>query len=397
MCLPQFEHSLPAQLSSTVDLQYGHSIIIISSSLSIIQLQKTFVNFRRFDIIRQVFNIVGKEFKKLADYDAVIDKLGGVFDDSVVQEKAFAQSGLTKAVYEYITSLGVSSAAEMTFSQKLKLSTIALKEQAAAFIASPLGKAAVIGAAIFAIVKIVDALTVSLEDSREKLDELKSEYNDNESELQSLNSELQTTIDRIEELEGKDTLTFTEAEELQNLKKQNAELERQIALYETIQRQKNQEIYKTFIDTMNKDVNDVDDKKFNSSGTWTTTKYDDLVSENYNPTDYKYWRKESGGHITRISEREYIEAVMMRREEIVSALAGSLEADEEKQLESLLKEIDDYLVTKSQEFTGAAEGISYINNPTTDDERAVNEWLNFINDYLFSDQLQNRRLWSSSL
>lgn len=197
MCLPQFEHSLPAQLSSTVDLQYGHSIIVISSSLSIIQLQKTFVNFRRFDIIRQVFNIVGKEFKKLADYDAVIDKLGGVFDDSVVQEKAFAQSGLTKAVYEYITSLGVSSAAEMTFSQKLKLSTIALKEQAAAFIASPLGKAAVIGAAIFAIVKIVDALTVSLEDSREKLDELKSEYNDNESELQSLNSELQTTIDRI--------------------------------------------------------------------------------------------------------------------------------------------------------------------------------------------------------
>ena len=98
----------------------------------------------------------------------MIDKLGGVFDDSVVQEKAFAQSGLTKAVYEYITSLGVSSAAEMTFSQKLKLSTIALKEQAAAFIASPLGKAAVIGAAIFAVVKIVDTLKQKAEEARQE-------------------------------------------------------------------------------------------------------------------------------------------------------------------------------------------------------------------------------------
>lgn len=201
-----------------------------------------------------VFNVVAREFSKIDKYDSVIDKLGGTLDDDVLHSKALSQSGLTTAVYEYITSLGVSSAAEMTFSQKLKLTTIALKEQAAAFLASPLGKAVIIGAAIFAVVKIIDAVKQSVEEAREALAELGEEFKENESKLQELNGELETTADRIAELEGKDTLTFTEAEELQNLKKQNNELEREIALLETIQRIKSQERNATFVETMEKDL-----------------------------------------------------------------------------------------------------------------------------------------------
>lgn len=115
-----------------------------------------------------VFNVVAREFSKIDKYDSVIDKLGGTLDDDVLHSKALSQSGLTTAVYEYITSLGVSSAAEMTFSQKLKLTTIALKEQAAAFLASPLGKAVIIGAAIFAVVKIIDAVKQSIEEARQE-------------------------------------------------------------------------------------------------------------------------------------------------------------------------------------------------------------------------------------
>lgn len=113
------------------------------------------VNVRTIDIYYDsVFNIVGREFSKLDKYDDIIGKLGGTLSDDALHSKALAQSGLTQAVYDYVASLGVTSAAEMTFTQKLKMSAIALKEQAAAFWASPLGKAAVIGAAIFAIVKI---------------------------------------------------------------------------------------------------------------------------------------------------------------------------------------------------------------------------------------------------
>lgn len=267
----------------------------------------------------------------------------------------------------------------------MKQLTAIIWAQVKAWAMTPFGMATIAAAAIFAIVKIVDALTVSLEESREALADLREEYKENEDEIATLNDELQTTIDRINELQGKDSLTFTEAEELDNLRKQNAELERQIALLETVQKQKMLGIHKTFIDVMEKDVNNVDDKKFNSSGAYTTTKYDKLVSENYEPTDYKYWRKENGGHITRISEQEYIKAVMMRREEVVNSLSGKLTDKERESLSSLLNEIDDYLTDKSQEFADAADGISYVSNPTTSDEKAVNEWLDFIND--FNDQM----------
>lgn len=87
--------------------------------------------------------------------------------------------------------------------------------QVTAWAATPFGRATIAAAGIFAIVKLVDLFTVSVEESREALAELKEEYNDNDNELTTLNDELQTTIDRINELQGKDSLTFTEAEELE--------------------------------------------------------------------------------------------------------------------------------------------------------------------------------------
>ena len=47
-----------------------------------------------------------------------------------------------------------------------------------------------------------------------------------------MNSELETTNKRIEELEAKDALSFTDKAELDNLREQNAELERSISLLE---------------------------------------------------------------------------------------------------------------------------------------------------------------------
>lgn len=65
-----------------------------------------------------------------------------------------------------------------------------------------------------------------------KLEEETENLKNIRSNLDSLNSELETTKSRIEELESKGPLTLTEQEELNKLKEQNAELERQIQLEE---------------------------------------------------------------------------------------------------------------------------------------------------------------------
>jgi len=158
--------------------------------------------------------------------------LGGVFDDSVVREKAFAQSGLTKAVYEYITSLGVSSTAEMTFSQKLKLSTIALKEQAAAFWASPLGKAAVIGAAIFAIVKIINAVKQSIEEARQEAIESADAAAQLSDEISTLTLKYASLSEAVKTDESaKESLISTQSELIEKLGLEQYEIDQLIEKY----------------------------------------------------------------------------------------------------------------------------------------------------------------------
>ena len=107
-----------------------------------------------------------------------------------------------------------------------------------------------IGAAIFAIVKIVDAVVTTTEELEEELSGLKSELSDIQSELDSVNNELKTTQERMDELLGKDKLSFTEKEELKQLKKANDELEREIYLLEQREKRKNKEVAQKFVETM---------------------------------------------------------------------------------------------------------------------------------------------------
>lgn len=55
------------------------------------------------------------------------------------------------------------------------------------------------------------------------------------SEIESINKELETTKDRIDELNGKENLSFTEQEELERLKEQNAELDRELKYKQALQ------------------------------------------------------------------------------------------------------------------------------------------------------------------
>lgn len=100
----------------------------------------------------------------------------------------------------------------------------------ALIMATPLKWVLLIAAGITAAVIAIDALTTSHKEYVEQLKDTNQELEDLRSNIDALNSELKTTKERIEELENKGPLTLTEQEELEKLKEQNAELERQIQL-----------------------------------------------------------------------------------------------------------------------------------------------------------------------
>lgn len=221
-------------------------------------------------------------------------------------------------------------------------------------------------AAMLALVKVAIEVSKETERAREKLIDLKKEYSDNESELSSLNDQLKTTEERISELESKDALTFTEAEELDNLKAQNAELQRSIDLLETQQRIKASEVNKAFVDTMNKDLHSQQeffvDPDMNIG----------IDESQYIESQFRTYR-ENADKIASL-DKQYSDD-----------LANKRYLDERKRLEENNEKISKYLLSRSEQFKQDTDGISYIKEPSSEDERAVNEYLDYIND--FQDQM----------
>ena len=93
---------------------------------------------------------------------------------------------------------------------------------------------AALSASYYMAVKYQDKV---LKKTKETAEKSISEYNDTKSEIENLNSELQTSQQRIDELNAKENLSLIEAEELEKLKVSNKELERQIALKDTLAQQ----------------------------------------------------------------------------------------------------------------------------------------------------------------
>lgn len=109
---------------------------------------------------------------------------------------------------------------------------VSIKKAAIAFWASPFGKFAAIAVGITLFVVAMNALIKTHQDYVKELKETSDEISDVKSNLSLLEDELKSVSDRIDELNSKDKLSFTEKEELKNLKAQNAELERSIQLEE---------------------------------------------------------------------------------------------------------------------------------------------------------------------
>lgn len=236
-----------------------------------------------------------------------------------------------------------------------------------------------IGLAIQGVIWAWNKLTKAEENNREKLEDLKSKYEEFESKIKSIQDEMATTAQRIAELNAKDNLTFVEQEELDRLKETNAELKRQQDLLEQSNKLAQNDVNKQFVKTMKKDVDDTGEYTHYhtpflgaDNGTWKTWSWSSI------------WRDLGSmgmGVDYSTSERSYIEQQFQQYESLKDQYANATTQKDKDRIDKQIKEIETYLNDKSQQWLTDSDGIGYITNPQNDDERNVNEYLDYINDF----------------
>ena len=228
-------------------------------------------------------------------------------------------------------------------------------------------------AVIYGIVKGVDALVKTTEELTEELNDLKSELKDVQIEFESINSELETTQDRMSELLAKDKLSFTEEGELNNLKKQNDELQRRLDLLELEKKQKSKQTAKKFNSTMQKDVgsdfwtgNIIRDGEqvqveyvtvFDSKGNEKFTGKNTSWGAFWNGLWYEGW---GGGSRQLLTETEYLDKLMGDYQNASDNERGNIES---------------VINSKFDKWKKAADGVDYGIDEQTDG------WLDFIYNY----------------
>lgn len=233
---------------------------------------------------------------------------------------------------------------------------------------------------IWGVIKGVDALVTTTEEHIEKLNELKTELSDVRSDLESTNSELETTRERMAELLAMDSLSFTEEEELENLQKKNAALEREIQLIKDREKAKAKETNKQFVETMESDVNKKSEYRTDTSGTRKTKWYDWVFdfSNTYAPIEEE---KTTEDYYIQEQIRKYQEnqtSIAELEQALIDAGGETTKSGKKikKKLDKLDKEqgdIEAYMYDKTSELSELSSDIDY---DIADDD--TKKWLDYI-------------------
>lgn len=311
----------------------------------------------------------------MAQYNKLAEK--GISNQN---EYAKAIATTNPKLGSYLTSLNGAKAGMSGYAIQLAGATVKTVALQAATIALDAALSMGISLAIGGLIWAWNKLTKAEENNREKLEDLKSKYEEFESKIKSIQDKMATTAQRIAELNAKDNLTFVEQEELDRLRETNDELKRQQDLLEQSKKLAQNDVNKQFVKTMKKDVDNSDE--YSNFGE-AYSKY---------PTHNAYYKSLSWSSIWRsfligndpnnsISEKEYIEDQFNIYEELKDQYANATTQKDKDRIDKQIKEIETYLNDKSQQWLTDSDGIDYITNPQNDDERKVNEYLDYINDF----------------
>ena len=151
---------------------------------------------------------------------------------------------------------GVKGISRITEASELAGKTLAgVMSKVTSFIKSPRGWITVAAVGVYGVVKLFDALTLSLAEAQEALDNSKKEYDESKEKLNSLGQQLNEVNTRIGELQGKGTLTIVEENELTKLKTVTEELKIQLEIQKELEKSKREELSNKAIDSIYAETN----------------------------------------------------------------------------------------------------------------------------------------------
>ena len=305
----------------------------------------------------------------MAQYNKLAEK--GISNQN---EYAKAIATTNPKLGSYLTSLNGAKAGMSGYAIQLAGATLKTVALQAATMALDAALSIGIGLAIQGVIWAWNQLTKAEENNREKLEDLKSKYEEFESKIKSIQDEMATTAQRIAELNAKDNLTFVEQEELDRLKETNAELKRQQDLLEQSKKLAQNNVNKQFVKTMKKDVDDSSEYQYFSAE----------QAAHKTLSWGSFFRNFAAGGLAagyKEDERSYIEQQFQQYESLKDQYANATTQKDKDRIDKQIKEIETYLNDKSQQWLTDSDGIDYITNPQNDDERKVNEYLDYINDF----------------
>lgn len=135
--------------------------------------------------------------------------------------QAVANGELTASNVALATSETGSTLATGAFTTAIKANISAMKTW---LLTTPAGWITMLVGGIFLAVKAYDALTVSVEEQKEKMEDSLSAYNDAKSELENITTELDNQEQAMDELLRKEKLTYAEKGQLEELQQITEEL-----------------------------------------------------------------------------------------------------------------------------------------------------------------------------
>jgi len=228
-------------------------------------------------------------------------------------------------------------------------------------------------AAFFAIqglIKLFDSLIVTIDEQKEKVAEVKQEYESITSELNKLNEELKTTNDRINELNSKDKLTLIEENELSKLELTNEELQKRIALLEKEQEIKEEELAR--------EAQKLYEKQFGKYE-FSQQKIDEYI--NIGNTAIAFLDEENNVAYLIAAYKQFLDL----KKEALSY--GDLKGVE--YFDDLLAEIEKKLINDTKELLNMKDILGSLKNPTERQKQILDEIeqrLNAINEIIISDK-----------
>ena len=109
--------------------------------------------------------------------------------NGTIKDRAMSMTGASAGVMKYMASLNITSVSEMTFAQRVRASTIALKEQALAWAATPMGMATIAVTSISLLISGFKAWNQHIQETRQELMQLGQQAADSNKQLYDLISQ----------------------------------------------------------------------------------------------------------------------------------------------------------------------------------------------------------------